>query len=63
MYWKWQAIFFAVCCILRKTPLAREARMGRWCSGITPAQHAGGPGCNPQSVHLFLAQCAVIPPK
>ena len=22
-----------------------------WCSGITPAQHAGGPGLNPQRVH------------
>ena len=21
---------------------------GSWCSGITPAQHAGGPGLNPQ---------------
>ena len=25
---------------------------GTWCSGITPAQHAGGPGFNPQRVHL-----------
>ncbi len=25
--------------------------MGTWCSGITPAQHAGGPGLNPQCVH------------
>ena len=25
---------------------------GTWCSGITPAQHAGGPGFNPQCVHL-----------
>ena len=24
---------------------------GTWCSGITPAQHAGGPGFNPQRVH------------
>jgi hypothetical protein len=24
---------------------------GTWCSGITPAQHAGGPGFNPQCVH------------
>ena len=30
---------------------------GTWCSGITPAQHAGGPGLNPQCVHLFL-MCA-----
>jgi hypothetical protein len=27
-------------------------RKGTWCSGITPAQHAGGPGFNPQRVHL-----------
>ena len=26
--------------------------MGTWCNGITPAQHAGGPGFNPQCVHL-----------
>ena len=23
---------------------------GTWCGGITPAQHAGGPGFNPQRV-------------
>ena len=28
-----------------------NARKGTWCSGITPAQHAGGPGFNPQRVH------------
>ena len=28
---------------------------GTWCSGITPAQHAGGPGFNPQCVQ-FLSQ-------
>ena len=28
---------------------------GTWCSGITPAQHAGGPGFNPQCVHLILS--------
>ena len=27
---------------------------GTWCSGITPAQHAGGPGFNPQCVHLYF---------
>ena len=26
---------------------------GTWCSGITPAQHAGGPGVNPQRVHMY----------
>ena len=25
---------------------------GTWCSGITPAQHAGGPGFNPQRAHF-----------
>ena len=29
-------------------------QMGTWCSGITPAQHAGGPGFNPQRVHGCL---------
>merc|ERR1712016_343261 len=28
---------------------------GTWCSGITPAQHAGGPGFNPQRVHGCLS--------
>ena len=32
---------------------------GTWCSGITPVQHAGGPGFNPQCVHLFLDCIAV----
>ena len=27
--------------------------VGTWCSGITPTQHAGGPGFNPQCVHLI----------
>ena len=27
--------------------------MGTWCSGITPAQHAGGPGLNPHCLHMF----------
>ena len=27
---------------------------GTWCSGITPAQHAGGPGFNPQCVQLIV---------
>ena len=26
---------------------------GTWCSGITPAQHVGGPGLNPQCVHII----------
>ena len=29
---------------------------GTWCSGITPAQHAGGPGFNPQRVHACAAR-------
>ena len=35
--------------------LAHELKyVGTWCSGITPAQHAGGPGFNPQCVHLQM---------
>ena len=30
-----------------------HVQLGTWCSGITPAQHAGGPGLNPQCVHLL----------
>ena len=38
---------------------------GTWCSGITPAQHAGGPGFNPQCVHFasvgrLLLQLSVV---
>ena len=35
--------------------------MGTWCSGITPAQHAGGPGFNPQCVQ-FAAKLALTVP-
>jgi hypothetical protein len=31
----------------------RVEHVGTWCSGITPAQHAGGPGFNPQCVHFL----------
>ena len=31
-----------------------EGLKGSWCSGITPAQHAGGPGFKPQRVHIAL---------
>ena len=35
-----------------------QPQPGTWCSGITPVQHAGGPGFNPQcvqvSVHVML---------
>ena len=27
-----------------------------WCSGMTPAQHAGGPGLSPQRVHFEIYQ-------
>ena len=33
---------------------------GTWCSGITPAQHAGGPGFNPQCVHYFSNRYNVV---
>ena len=40
---------------------------GTWCSGITPAQHAGGPGFNPQRVHVLEAvtskTCAGLKPR
>ncbi len=41
---------------------------GTWCSGITPAQHAGGPGFNPQCVHagapaLLHIQGRVLRPR
>ena len=34
---------------------------GTWCSGITPAQHAGGPGFNPQCVHVSYALGTSVP--
>ena len=36
------------------TASSPEDLKGTWCSGITPAQHAGGPGFNPQRVHGCL---------
>jgi hypothetical protein len=34
---------------------SRAFAQGTWCSGITPAQHAGGPGFNPQRVHILYS--------
>ena len=34
--------------------------LGTWCSGITPAQRAGGPGLNPQCVHRLKVSCVKI---
>ena len=45
------------CCLSCASQRANEARgPGTWCSGITPAQHAGGPGFNPQCVHILSPQ-------
>ena len=37
-------------CMLRAVTAALS--LGTWRSGITPAQHAGGPGFNPHCVHF-----------
>ena len=37
--------------MLARTCFPAPPSKGTWCSGITPAQHAGGPGFNPQCVH------------
>ena len=34
-----------------------QGLQGSWCSGITPAQHAGGPGFNPQCAHVLMLCC------
>ena len=34
-------------------------QMGTWCSGSTHAQHAGGPGFNPQCVHSCFGASVV----
>ena len=34
-----------------------QGLQGRWCSGITPAHHAGGPGFNPQCAHVLMLCC------
>ena len=41
-------------CITKLFPHSDFYHMGTWCSGITPAQHAGGPGINPQCVQCLL---------
>lgn len=46
------------CCVLRH--IGQHCRkmeyLGSWCGGITPAQHAGGPGLKPQRVHCAVAR-------
>ena len=37
-----------------RAPDLHSGCKGTWCSGITPAQHAGGPGFNPQCAHYSL---------
>ena len=39
---------------------ASKCFMGTWCSGITSALHAEGPGFNPQCVQTFLATDAAF---
>ena len=36
---------------------------GMWCSGITPAQHAGGPELKPQHVHFYWPSQTRISPR
>ncbi len=38
--------------LTRKRACLTPCPEGTWCSGITPAQHAGGPGFNPRCVHF-----------
>ena len=38
----------------RITMHRKDSRMGTWCSGITSASHAEGPGFNPQCVQFVL---------
>ena len=41
-------------------PFSSLDSKGSWCSGITPAQHAGGPGFNPRTVHISSSQLLSI---
>ena len=36
----------------QRSPCSNEVVKGTWCSGITSASHAEGPGLNPQCVHF-----------
>ena len=36
-----------------------QCKLGAWCSGITSASHAEGPGLNPQCVQLCVASCSI----
>ena len=52
--------------MLARTCFPAPPSKGTWCSGITPAQHAGGPGFNPQCVqyfHLFSAAVSQLKAK
>ena len=42
-------------CRFRTWSILHFMSSGNWCSGITPAQHAGGPGFNPLIVHCYAA--------
>ena len=55
--WHRRRVRALVTCI-KSTPIVSATwlfQLGTWCSGITPAQHAGGPGLNPQCVHFTSA--------
>ena len=39
-------------------PCSRKLAWGIWCSGITSASHAEGPGLNPQCVHFSCQSCS-----
>ena len=49
--WMTQPNVVSLTCTQEKT----NVLLGTWCKGITPAQHAGGAGFNPQCVHFISA--------
>ena len=42
--------------------IGHRYQLGTWCSGITSASHAEGPGLNPQCVQDFLKVFCLLPP-
>jgi hypothetical protein len=50
---QWQVRMSNACILMVETILV-EPLMGLWCSGITSASHAEGPGFKPQWVQFFL---------
>ena len=50
-------------CLILVSSVGSQIYKGTWCSGITSASHAEGPGFKSQCVHIFVASRSIhVPP-